>query len=126
MGYMRAHAIVVTSHYGDSIDHAHEKAHEIFDAPTEPLNESYQLVTPILPAAMNGARTFLVAPDGSKEGWTLSDEFDSRRAAFIEWLREQAHEDGSTPLQWVEVQYADDDCETFAIRSSGQDYAASP
>lgn len=99
MGYMRHHAVVVTTYRDDLMSAAHAKAVEIFNA---------DMVTGVTPAMMNGWRSFLVAPDGSKEGWTLSDECDERRSQFIAWLKQQAYDDGSSSLQWVEVQFGDD------------------
>jgi hypothetical protein len=58
---------------------------------------------------VNGYTSFLVSPDGSKEGWAESEEGDNRRATFIEWLRSKRYEDGSSPYSWAEVLYGDDD-----------------
>jgi hypothetical protein len=55
---------------------------------------------------MNSTRSFLVAPDGSKEGWEESDKGDQRREEFVEWLRGQAYNDGSNPLAWIELYFA--------------------
>lgn len=96
MGWIRHHAIVVTGgEWGNTtISDAHEKARSVF--PT---------VSGLLPSGVNGFKTFLIPPNGSKKGWPRSGAGDSRRDAYIEWLREQTYEDGSSPLDWVEVQY---------------------
>lgn len=101
MGHIRNHAIIVTATYGDYIQQAHAKAREIFG----------DNVTEISPEATNGSRSFLVPPDGSKEGWSESEQGDNRRKLFKEWLRSQAYDDHSTPLHWVELRYGGDDRE---------------
>jgi hypothetical protein len=58
---------------------------------------------------INGYWSFAVFPDGSKEGWEASTEGDTGRAAFIAWLDAQRYSDGSSPFNWVEVQYGDDE-----------------
>ncbi len=105
MGYIRHHAIVVTGgdHRGDAI-RAHAKAVEIFPA---------RQVTDVLPAAVNGYQTFLIGPDGSKEGWAESDEGNANRARFITWMREaRMRDENPVWVDWVCVQYGDDERET--------------
>lgn len=77
MGHMRHHAIVVTANCLAYIEPAHTKAREIFG----------EQVTEILPPTKsNGYVTFFVGPDGSKEGWSESDEGDAKRREFMSWL----------------------------------------
>jgi hypothetical protein len=109
MGYMRHHAIVVSSWDDAAIQRAHEKARKLFQA---------EQVTEVLPAVVNGYRSFLVGPDGSKEGWEASDAGDEARKLFTTWLNTQRYEDLSTSLRWVEVQYADDEYETRIVSDS--------
>lgn len=98
MGYMRHHAIIVTGDM-DYRPHefiaARERAKTLF-GPT--------LVSPIIDSPINGYRSFLIAPDGSKEGWEESDRGDGARDQFKEWLRRER-----IFLDWVEVQYGDDE-----------------
>ncbi len=101
MGYIRNHAIIVTATYGDFIQRAHDKARDIFG----------ENISEITPEVVNGSRSFLVPPDGSKEGWEESDVGDNRRELFKDWLRAQAYEDHSTPLHWVELRYGGNDRE---------------
>ena len=107
MGYMRHNAIVVTSYSDELIETAHKLAVEIFED-----------VSTITPSKTNGYQSFLVPPDGSKEGWDESDAGDKNRDKFIAWLDSQRYDDGSTSLDWVEVQYGDDNRETIIIRDS--------
>lgn len=111
MGYIRHHAIIVTSFDEGLIQKAYMMALEIFDP---------QHVSPVIGPVTNAFYTFFVGPDGSKEGWKTSDDGDERRDRFIVWLDMQRHEDGSTSLDWVEVQYGDDNHETCIVRDSDQ------
>ena len=110
MGYMRHNAIVVSAEYGDHLKRAHAEAKRL-----------WMTVSPIVKSPTNGVCTFLVAPDGSKEGWSESDTGDAARAAFKVWLDQQRYEDGSGPLKWVEIQYGDDERETLVTAHSDED-----
>lgn len=107
MGYMCHHAIIVSSWDESMASSAHAKAVEIFGS---------ERVTPMLPAVVNFYRTFLIGPDGSKEGWEASDQGDAQRDAYVEWLDSQAYEDGSTALKWAEVQFGDDEGDNLVTR----------
>ena len=109
MGYMRHHAIVVTSSDESLLREAHREAKELCPLTTEVSDE-----------AMNGYFSFMVPPDGSKEGWEESDEGDAARDALVAWLDAKRYEDGSTALDWVEVQFGDDDKESIVTRHSDE------
>jgi len=98
---MRSHAIVVESWNAIMLASAHAEARKLFDGIAP--------VTEVTPEASNGRRAFMVAPDGSKEGWEESDRGDAARSAFKDYLRSQYHDDGSTSLRWAEVMFADDE-----------------
>ena len=108
MGYMRYHAIVVSSWNDTLLHEARAEAVRIFavlnaefgSAPAQPPSL-------IMPSSTNGIGTFLVPPDGSKEGWPESDAGNKRRDEFVAWLNSKVYDDGSTSLRWVEVQYGD-------------------
>ena len=107
MGYMRHHAILVTSGIERHIRRAFERAEMTF-----PLGS---VLGPV-ESSINNYWTFVVTPDGSKEGWSESETGDEARDAFIAWLRSEAYEDGSSPFSWAEVQYGDDDDENIVTR----------
>ncbi len=79
MSTYQHHAIIVTSMFDDEIEAAHHKAKAVC-----------LIVTDIHSGVSNGWRSFAVLPDGSKENWGPSDEFDRRRQHFLTWLEEQA------------------------------------
>ena len=108
MGYMRHHAIVVTSWNAETFAEAHAKAVTLFA----------QTVSPAIPSDINSYSTFLVGPDGSKEGWDEDVAGNLRRDEFIAWLKTQVYGDGSSCLAWAEIQYGDDELETKIVRDS--------
>ena len=73
MGHIRHNAIIVTGYssggtFQGTTQKAHDKAIELG-----------LLVTDIVNGKANGYSSFMICPDGSKEGWDLSNEFDSKR-----------------------------------------------
>lgn len=109
MGYMRHNAIVVTGMYD------HEKYLELARARASELGMA---VSPIVAGWANDARSFFVAPDGSKEGWPESNHGDAARDDLVRYLESLRYEDGSSPLAWVEAQFGDDLLETLIVRDS--------
>ena len=118
MGYMRHHMIVVTTYDEPLIHKAHDKACEIFQVPNH--FGKHSQVTPITVSPVNEYFTFFVPTDGSKEGWTDSEDGDARRAEFVTWLHTQRWEDGSTSLKWAEVQYGDERRDNRVLRHDGE------
>ena len=110
MSYTGHHAIVLTSWNAERLAEAHTKAVELGCT-----------VINITEETRNAYRSFLVAPDGSGEGWPGSEQGWQRRCALIDWLRERYDEDGDTSVAWVEVQFDDDELETQVTRSSDHD-----
>ena len=98
MGYMRHDAIVVTSWNREAIEEAAAKAREC----------GLEILGPST-AVTNGISTLLVCPDGSKEGWDESNEFDVKRAAYLKYLSSVRYEDNSSFLSWVALSYSSDD-----------------
>lgn len=107
MGTIAHHAIIVTGS-SESIERAREKAVEIFKVDPEDHELFNRImghpviagVTNIVASGVNGYDSFMVAPDGSKEGWGLSDEGDKRRKELLDWLEAQGRYD------YAEVQYS--------------------
>ena len=100
MGYMRHHAIVVTSSDNDQLELARDAAADAGLSPSA-----------IVSSAVNLYHSFFVPPDGSKEGWEESDVGDASRDCFVNYLRPQ-----SGFLSWVEVFYGDDNRECEVVR----------
>jgi hypothetical protein len=115
MGYRRHHAIIVTSclseeaYPGTSIETAHRIACGIFGD---------DLISPIVSSRINGYKSFFVAPDGSKEGWNESNVGDQNREEFVAWLGSACYDDGSSSLDWAEIQYGDEEGDNRVLRHS--------
>lgn len=105
MGYIKNHSIIVTSHFKDCINKAHEAAISIF----KELNIDYhgkneELVTEIFEGKVNTQYTFFIVPDGSKEGWGFSERCDKAREDFCAWM-----ESNQCSCDYVEVTFGGDD-----------------
>lgn len=99
MGYIKHNAIIVT---GDGYEDAKKK----FELAYRKANELFEgLVSNVVEAKMNGYRSFFIAPDGSKEGWDMSDEYDTKRTEFADYIDTLAYGDGSNPIQFVDLGY---------------------
>ena len=113
MGYMSHNAIIVTSWDEDALQEAHRKALELFEsgesagARGDSLDLGHRMVTAPTGMTTNLYRSFLIAPDGSKEGWVTSEHYNEMREAFKAHLREMLLRDKFT--DWVEVQFGNDD-----------------
>lgn len=102
MGYIRHNAMVVT---GDSYPEAiqmfqlvYQKAKELFG----------DLVSEIIKAKVNGYQSFFIGPDGSKEGWNESNEYDIKRKGLADYIDSLAYSDGSNCVNFVDVGF--DEC----------------
>lgn len=110
MGYIRHNAIVVTSWDTDILRAAAERATEL----------DLEVLGPSKPA-INHYASLLICPDGSKEGWDASTEFDKRRDQFEAWLRSRRCEDDSSHFEWVEVAYGADDSAAEIVTSEWEE-----
>lgn len=97
MGYMSHHAIVVVGTYEDHAAKARARAGQLGMAVSE-----------LVRSPVNGVDSFMVAPDGSTEGWGESDLGDRQRREFLEYLESIRYEDGSSPLRWALVEMPED------------------
>lgn len=112
MGYIKHHAIVVVGHQWD--DGTTYENSDIRDAHAAAVDAGC-IVTPLTEGAINTYWSFMVAPDGSKEGWDTSNDGDTARDQFVAWLRKH-----STPGEgwfgWSEVVIGSDDHECHIER----------
>ena len=103
MGYMRHHAIIVTGWDVQTVNDAQAKARQVFPQ-----------VSQILPGEVNTYYSFFIPPDGSKEGWPEDEKGNKRREDFIGYLKTIHY------LDWVELQYGDEEGWTAIIRHSNE------
>lgn len=59
----------------------------------------------------NWFTSFFVAPDGSREGWEVSKDFDKKRARFVEWLASEEN----YGISWCEVAYGGDNDRAYVV-----------
>lgn len=112
MGYIQHHAIIVTGWDEGRVRKAHAKAKELAaargsDYKATPDNG----VSPVFSGTANGQHSFLIGPDGSKEGWDESDSWDRVRKAWKSW----AEAEPELYVDWVEVTFAGDDATITAV-----------
>jgi hypothetical protein len=110
MGFIRHHTIVVTTFNEALLVQAHQQAVAIFGE---------DCVSGITGEYMNGYASFFVAPDGGNEWRDRSNRCDEERDDFIEWLDAQRYEDGSTDLDWIEVEFGGDGGSAQITREGG-------
>jgi len=122
MGYIRHDAIIATSWNDKHIAAARAKAEEIGLTCSE-----------IVESPINGYKSFMIAPDGSKEGWGDSDKGIAMRAEWVAWMR--SHDPEKEPCMWVDWAHVnfggdDDELSTLAdhsgISCENADVMASP
>lgn len=89
MGLIIHHSFIVTDYNDGNINDAHKKA----------LDLGFQ-VSDIITSETNGYHSFFVSPDGSKEFWETSDEFNLMRDEYIKFLE-------SNVSNWVLVEYGE-------------------
>jgi hypothetical protein len=97
MGYIRHDAIIATSWDKKYLRPALAKAEELGLDCSE-----------IVDSGTNGYCHFLIAPDGSKEGWPESDKGDEARLAWKNWADDAWTKD-NLYVYWVHVGYAGDE-----------------
>lgn len=56
-----------------------------------------------VPSIVNEKTTIFMAPDGSKKGWKTAEHYADIRDELIEFFKTFEYDDGSSPIEWVEV-----------------------
>ncbi len=118
MGYMVHHALIVTSFDRAQLEDARATALDLYGQAG-----FASLVSPLMPGIANSEATFVVVPDGSKEGWDESTTSDRARFALMEYLRQMAHDDGSSSVRWCEVQFGDERGDDRMVRCDSRPYS---
>ncbi len=124
MGYIKHHTIIVTHYEYEEIVEVHKKAKEIFEKNFE--NETYEkpfgskLVSEIIKGLANYQNSFFIAPDGSKEGWGISNNGNNARKEFLDWLQKYDRD-----CDYIEITFGGDDKSEKIIRSNNNPYSNS-
>jgi hypothetical protein len=111
MGHMAHHAIVATG-YSPHVERAHiiAVAEEAKTNVTPGFTRPLPIVGPLIGSWANGYRSFLIAPDGSKEFWQESDRGDDLRSRIIaRWRAEDVW------IDWVLISFGGDDSDRAEI-----------
>lgn len=110
MGYLRHETIIVSGWGAKEVETARAVACEIFAR-----HGLAELVSPIVPHAINGGAAFFVAPDGSKVGWRESQAGDAARGEFLGYLNGPSVRD--LCLDWMHLLIGGDDGEYRVLAS---------
>jgi len=106
MGYHVHHAVLVSSWFRPDIEKARQFANVDLRMQT----------TAIATSDFNGLYTFVVTPDGSKEGWEASNIADAAREALAQWLSDSSNGN----FKWALVEYGDEAGKPAQVLSSSQ------
>lgn len=116
MGYMKHHTIIITgSDYPES-KKLIKKVHRMSKNKAIDYMGTSKIVSPLIYSPINGYISFFIAPDGSKEGWVVSDIGDNMRDNIIDFIDSLKYEDGSSCIRYTEVFYGDEDGESKVER----------
>ncbi len=94
MGTIQHHAVIATTPFRDKFKEVWKRTKEM---------EGHFVKGK---AQINGYRTIVLMPDGSKEGWIVSNAGDEARDAFIALLESYAL-DGGNYWDYVEVSWGE-------------------
>lgn len=108
MGYLRHECMVVSGWDHAGVMRVHSTALSIFN----PIGMG-SLVSPVTQHIVNGGAAFMIAPDGSKEGWVPSDKAADARDEFIAHLRSQTEDF----VEWALILIGGDDGEYRVLQS---------
>lgn len=103
MGTIHHNAIIVSAFDEEKAKEIRQKAIEIMnkDYTKGKFTNKVNIVSEIMNSPINMDYNFCVFPDGSKEGWDMSTEFDKRRKELREYLH------NNSCCYWVEVSYGE-------------------
>lgn len=102
MGYIRHHAMIITSWNKEHLARAHEWIAGYIKREQGVMESLSYMLSPMTDRGMNSYRSFALFPDGGKEGVDTSDRGDAIRAAIKYFFRNNAD---NLYLSWVEVEF---------------------
>jgi len=104
---IRHHTLIITVNDKKAAERIYQGIADIFKKNMEAKN-GYQLISPIVSSLINNYFTFFISPDGSKEGYDLSEDADRIRAMVINLLKFYQTENNNLEIKYVELFYGDD------------------
>lgn len=93
MGIIQHHAVIATSFTSKAVS-------QVLDA-IDKLPEEDRNFFLVHTKAINGYKTVILVPDGSKEGWEASNKGDARRKWFRNLLKEIRH------FSYIEISFGE-------------------
>lgn len=105
MGYIRHQGIIATGSDNSDIGGKHDTA-----LAREKALELGLPCSEIVRGTTNGYTSFLIAPDGSKEGWEASNVQEAKRKEWIEWARKSG-----LYFDWACFSFGGDDSELATL-----------
>ena len=102
MGIIQHHTVIATTWN-------HERANEFQEWIDSELNDRERQLIVRAVSWVNNYHTFVLVPDGSKEGWKTSDEGDNLRDRMVCKLvfYNDKGDDGGSPWDWVECTFGE-------------------
>lgn len=94
---------------GDDLDVFWNKANELFEG----------FVTNVVRSPMD-SESFMIVPDGSKDGFETSSEWDAKRINYKEWFEFYCDEYNIYPPNYVEIHYCRDVDDYVSIMQSNE------
>lgn len=104
---IRHHVLVITVSDLKLAEKLRLEISELYKKNMEAKN-GFKLISPIVESLINHYYTFFIAPDGSKEGYDLSEDGDRIREKTIELLEITKNKLDPHILNYIELFYGDD------------------
>lgn len=108
MTNIKHHAIIVTSNEKQQLEAVRKKAIELYDQFME-ANKGRTLVGQITIGLINNFYSFMITPDGSKEGYDVSEDGDLVRKKICDFIDSLKNTKGYNSVRFVEVSFGSDD-----------------
>lgn len=104
---IRHHILLITVNDAKLADKIRADISELYKKNME-AKDGFKLISPVVPSLINNFFTFFIGPDGSKEGYDLSDDGDRIREKTIKLLELTKKALGENSVNYVEFFYGDD------------------
>lgn len=115
MRNIKHHSIIVTSGDREKIEWVRQQAILFYQQTMEAKNGK-ALVSPISLGLINNFYSFYIIPDGSKEGYDISEDGDMVREKICLAIESLKGPDGTNPVNYVEVYFGADEGTAGVIR----------
>lgn len=93
MGVIKHNAIIVTSWDEERINKIHKKCEKFIKKGMKDyityFPETLCIITHVIKSIANGYYSFIIGPDGSKEGWETSNSMDEVRNKIVKYLNKK-------------------------------------